>query len=71
MESNNKFNRDLIIGYLSLLVKYDIREKFDKCYSSVETMLLSAIDSTTDKDLLSRLKAIIDYKKRLEMGMSK
>lgn len=71
MESNNKFNRDLTIGYLSLLVKYGNREKFIKCYSSVEPMLLSAIDSTTDKDLLIRLKAIIDYKKEHEMGMSK
>lgn len=71
MESNNDFNRDLTIGYLSLLAKYDNREEFNKCYSSVEPMLLSAIDSTTDKDLLSRFKAIIDYKKELEMGLSK
>ena len=68
--SNANFRQDLEIGYLAILARRDQKEPFEKLYSQKEEGLVEAVDRTIDTDLLSSLKTIIDYKKRInEKGM--
>lgn len=73
MEANVNFSNDLKVSYLSLLAKYDQQEEFAKTYDEASSYLADAVDRTTDVDMLSKLKDIIDYKKAvaIEKGMSK
>ena len=73
MEISANFRQDLEIGYLSILARNDKKDEFEKLYSQKEDALREAVDRTTDTDLLSNLKSIIDYKKRIisEKGMGR
>lgn len=73
MEISANFRQDLEIGYLSILARNDKKDEFEKLYGQKEDALREAVDRTTDTDLLSNLKSIIDYKKRIisEKGMGR
>ncbi len=71
MDNNVSFTRDLEISYLFLLAEKDYSDEFMKRFADVGPMINANIDTIVDQRLLTCLKSIIDYKKRIEMRMSK
>ncbi|MBQ4031813.1 MAG: hypothetical protein II625_08675 [Bacilli bacterium] len=73
MENNANFRQDLEIGYLKVLARHDKQEEFSRLYGQKEDALAEVVDGTTDTYLLSSLKSIIDYKKRItnDKGMGR
>ena len=71
MDNNVSFTRDLEISYLFLLAEKDYRDEFIERFADVGPMINANIDTIVDQRLLTCLKSIIDYKKRIEMRMSK
>ena len=71
MDNNVSFTRDLEISYLFLLAEKDYRDEFIERFAGVGPMINANIDTIVDQRLLTCLKSIIDYKKRIEMRMSK
>ncbi|MGN1372024.1 MAG: hypothetical protein ACI4XM_07125 [Candidatus Coprovivens sp.] len=70
MESNVNFRKDLIVSYLSQLVRLGNREEFDKYYQSVESYLQEVVNNSKDLGLLKKVRDIITFKtKSIDMNL--
>lgn len=65
MEINANFDKDLRVFYLSTLAEQDHKDTFMRFYHSVESYLDELVKTSTDLEVLSRVKNIIAYRTKL------
>lgn len=65
MENNVNFDKDLRVFYLSSLVERDEKQEFMKFYHSVEGYLEELVASSTNLEVLNRVKNIISYRTKI------
>ena len=65
MEVNANFDKDLRVFYLSTLVQHDHKDTFLRFYHSVESYLDELVKTSTDLEVLCRVKNIIAYRTKL------
>ncbi len=64
MQNNVSFRKDLIVGYLDSLTSFSYSEEFDRLFSGVENYLKEIIVKSKNRDLLERVRRIIEFKEK-------
>lgn len=65
LENNVNFDKDLKLFYLSSLAEKDEKQEFLKFYHSIEGYLEKIISTSTNLELLNRVKNIISYRTKI------
>lgn len=65
MENNVNFDKDLRVFYLSTLAEQDCKDTFMRFYHTVESYLEELIHSSTNLEVLGRVKNIISYRTKI------